>query len=145
MIQIRATLALALVFTLGACGTSQSALPDVSPTSTAEATATPLSPTATAEATALPMPTSEGAPPENTAVTAAQVMFAESHGVEAGAVRVISLEAVDWPDTSLGCPRPDQMYAQVIVPGYRVVLEANGQRGEIHTDATGGQLVACEA
>jgi hypothetical protein len=35
------------------------------------------------------------------------------------------------------------MYAQVITPGYRVVLEAGGQRYEYHTD-TGRFVVLCE-
>ena len=54
-------------------------------------------------------------------------------------ISLISVEAVDWPDTSLGCPEPGMAYAQVITPGFRVVLEAGGQRYEYQTDQ--GQLV----
>jgi hypothetical protein len=50
-------------------------------------------------------------------------------------VRLIRVEAREWSDASLGCPKPGQMYAQVITPGYLVVLEAGGQRLEYHTDA----------
>lgn len=39
---------------------------------------------------------------------------------------------VTWPDGSLGCPQPDQMYTQALVPGYRLVLEAGGQRYRYH-------------
>jgi len=49
-------------------------------------------------------------------------------------ISLISVEAVDWPDTSLGCPQPGMMYAQVITPGYLIVLEAKGQSYEYHTD-----------
>ncbi len=59
------------------------------------------------------------------------------------AIRVVSVEAVDWRDASLGCPEPGMMYAQVITPGYRVVLEAHGKRYEYHTDR-GRQVVLCE-
>ena len=54
-------------------------------------------------------------------------------------ISVISVEAVDWPDTSLGCPEPGMMYAQVITPGYLIVLDAKGQTCEYHSDE--GQLV----
>jgi hypothetical protein len=49
-------------------------------------------------------------------------------------ISVISVVVVDWPDTSLGCPQPGMMYAQVITPGFRIVLEAKGQSYEYHTD-----------
>ena len=60
-------------------------------------------------------------------------------GVDPAAVRVVSVEAREWPNSSLGCPRPGQMYAQVITPGFLIVLEASGQRLEYHSDA--GQRV----
>ena len=34
-----------------------------------------------------------------------------------------SVEAVEWPNTSLGNPEPGMSYAQVIVPGFKLVLE----------------------
>jgi hypothetical protein len=58
-------------------------------------------------------------------------------------INLASLEAVEWRNTSLGCPQPGMMYAQVIVPGYRVMLEAGGQRYEYHTDR-GRSVVLCE-
>lgn len=64
-------------------------------------------------------------------------------GIPPEMVRVISSEAVDWPDTSLGCPEPGIMYAQVITPGYRLILEAEGAWYEVHTDRTGERAVIC--
>ena len=55
-------------------------------------------------------------------------------GISVSEISLISVEAVDWPDTSLGCPQPGMMYAQVITPGYLIVLEAKGQAYEYHTD-----------
>jgi hypothetical protein len=49
-------------------------------------------------------------------------------------ISLISVEAVDWPDTSLGCPQPGMMYAQVITPGFRVILAAKDRTYEYHTD-----------
>lgn len=48
------------------------------------------------------------------------------------AIIVRTLEDVDWPDASLGCPEPGFMYAQVITPGYRIILEAGGQTYAYH-------------
>jgi len=77
------------------------------------------------------------------AVHAAQADLAEQLGVEAAEIQVVSVEAVEWPDASLGCPQPGMMYAQVITPGFLVVLEAEGARYEYHTDQ-GGSVVLCE-
>jgi hypothetical protein len=58
-------------------------------------------------------------------------------------VTILSFEPVYWPDASLGCPQPGMMYAQVISPGYRIVLEAGGERYDLHTDQTGQQIIIC--
>ncbi len=57
-------------------------------------------------------------------------------------IEVVLVEEVEWPDTSLGCPQPGMMYAQVITPGYCVVLGAEGHMYEYH--AAGGQVTLCE-
>jgi rubrerythrin len=57
-------------------------------------------------------------------------------------VQVISIEPRDWPDSSLGCPQPDMLYAQVITPGYLVLVEFSGERIEYHTDER-GTVVRC--
>jgi hypothetical protein len=58
------------------------------------------------------------------------------------ALTIVSAEVVDWPDTFLGCPVDGAFAAQVITPGYRVVVEYEGERIEVHTDMT-GHAVAC--
>ena len=50
--------------------------------------------------------------------------------------------AVEWPDTSLGCPQPGFMYAQIITPGYLIVLGANGKEYEYHSD--GRRVSLCQ-
>ncbi|MBI4504950.1 MAG: hypothetical protein HY691_05395 [Chloroflexi bacterium] len=55
-------------------------------------------------------------------------------GVDAQAIAVLRTESVDWPSTALGCPEPGMVYAQVITPGYRVVLEHGGRQYTYHTD-----------
>jgi hypothetical protein len=51
--------------------------------------------------------------------------------------------AVTWNDSSLGCPRPDAMYLQVLTPGYLIRLQATERIFEYHTD-TRGTVVYCE-
>ena len=68
--------------------------------------------------------------------------LAQRLGVAKSAITLVKIEAVEWPDASLGCPRPGMMYAQVITPGYLVVLRASGRNYEYHTSMT--RAVACE-
>ncbi len=79
-------------------------------------------------------------PDANTAPTQARAALAAQLGIAADEIAVVSVEPVEWPDACLGLPQADEMCAQVITPGYRIVLEANGQRYTAHTDQTGGRV-----
>ncbi len=57
-------------------------------------------------------------------------------GAATSDVTVKSIEAVDWPDSSLGCPRPGFAYSQIVTPGYRIVLSAMGKDYEYHSGRT---------
>ncbi len=75
------------------------------------------------------------------AVVAAAVADAAGRsGAPATAVRVVRVEARNWPDSSLGCPRPGMGYAQVITPGYLIVVEVAGQTLEYHADRNRAEL-----
>jgi hypothetical protein len=76
---------------------------------------------------------SDDVAPDLPAVAAARADFAASLGIAPDQVTVASVEEVTWSDGSLGCPQPGQAYVQVLTPGYRVVLEAEGQQAEYHT------------
>lgn len=62
--------------------------------------------------------------------------------VKPDAITVVSATEQQWPDGAMGCPQPGQMYTQMIVPGYRVVLQASGNRYDYHSD-TRGNFVVC--
>lgn len=47
-------------------------------------------------------------------------------------IEVVSVEEVDWPDASIGCPQPGMAYAQVIVNGTRIVLRVDDHEYEYH-------------
>jgi hypothetical protein len=57
-------------------------------------------------------------------------------------VRLVSIESVSWPDASLGCPQPGQSYAEIIVPGYRIILEVGRHEYPYHTD-TRDNFILC--
>ena len=40
---------------------------------------------------------------------------------------VDSVRPVNWPDSSIGCPQPDQAYMQVITPGHKIALRVDGR------------------
>jgi hypothetical protein len=50
------------------------------------------------------------------------------------AIKVVETQRVQWRDSSLGCPEPGMAYLMVITPGYRIVLEVNGQEHYYNTD-----------
>jgi len=76
----------------------------------------------------------EPLPGSEEALVAATADLVERTGVPAGEIKLVSLEEQQWSDASLGCPQEGYMYAQVITPGYLMVLEAQGQTYEYHTD-----------
>jgi hypothetical protein len=81
---------------------------------------------------------SDGATPEGNnypqPVQIALEAAADRLGVSVDELTIESVEPMDWPDTSLGCPKEGQFYAQVITPGYLVLVSANDTTVEYHTD-----------
>ena len=56
-------------------------------------------------------------------------------------IKIVKVEAVEWPDACLGVSRPDARCAQAITPGYRVVLEYAGKQYTFHTNSDGSSVV----
>jgi len=77
-------------------------------------------------------------PNKCTATAAAIADLAARLDVKEDAITVVSAERVDWPDSCLGITKRDIACAEVITPGYRIILEVKGQAYEYHTD--GGSL-----
>jgi len=75
--------------------------------------------------------------PEDTA----RQLVAELLGIDASRIEIVSVEAREFRDSSLDCPQPGMSYLQVITPGYRVLLEADGRRFDVRT--SGGQGRIC--
>ena len=49
-------------------------------------------------------------------------------------ISLVEAVEVEWSDSSLGCPEPGMEYLQVLTPGYRILLEANGSQYEYHSN-----------
>ncbi|MCS6908847.1 MAG: hypothetical protein RML93_13355 [Anaerolineales bacterium] len=82
-------------------------------------------------------PSSDFLPP---AVLAARQALADRLNVPPAEVRIRKVEQVDWPDACLGIETPGMMCAQVITPGFRVLLEAAGKIYEFRTNLDGSHV-----
>lgn len=60
--------------------------------------------------------------------------------IDPAQVKVVSSESVEWSDACLGVVVPGEMCAQMITPGYKIRLEANGQSYEFHTNNSGSSI-----
>jgi hypothetical protein len=90
-------------------------------------------PSPTAQPTHIPV---DVPPAQHAAIQA----LADSLGINIDQIKVVSVEAVDWPNGCMGVQRIGVMCTQQIVPGFRIILEANGQQYEYHTNSDGSQV-----
>jgi hypothetical protein len=56
-------------------------------------------------------------------------------------VELESMTTVEWLDSSLGCPDPNERYEQIPIDGYRLVVSVSGTETIFHTDFQ--SLVEC--
>ena len=115
-------------FFRGECGPGTSASPNAG-TNTPE---TPAAMTATPGQQAVIDPAVQ-----KRVVGAAQSLLAKKLNVQASEISLVSIAPVSWPDSCLGLPGPDEMCAQMVTDGFKVVLAVNGQNYTFHTDQTG--------
>ncbi len=145
---LRARAAVALtcicVLLLAACGEETTPgdgpTPPPSPSTSVEPAPPPSLEPTPGPSTDAPSPPSGELPPE---VDGAMADLAEHLGVAVTAVTVVSYEDVTWPDGALGCPEPGMSYTQALVPGTRLVLEADGVEYAYH-GGRDAELVRCD-
>jgi hypothetical protein len=140
---------------LSACVSRET--PAIAPTkplvpATASDTPTPITPTATGPALAVPgeigatasgpdlEPTNAASsawqidPVASELVVLAQRRVAAQLNLAPSAIQVQQVQAIVWPDTSLGCPNSGATYTAGQIGGYRIVLAVADQRYFFHTD-----------
>jgi len=66
--------------------------------------------------------------------------LAENLGLEQDDITVVSSETTEFGDACLGVTMEGMMCAQVVTPGYIIVLEANGIQYEYHTSEDGSRV-----
>ena len=87
------------------------------------------------------MPTSTHIPADLTpAQRAAIAALSGNLSLTADKITLVSTEAVDWPDECLGVVNEALVCAQVITPGFRIILEANGRQVEYRTNEDGTHI-----
>ena len=80
--------------------------------------------------------------PENLIDLAKQEM-AQRLSISIAEISLVEAKPVVWPDTSLGCRQEGIIYAQVLTPGYLILLQHAGNTFEYHTNK-GRTIVTCE-
>lgn len=119
-----------------ACGPA--ALPTEQPVAGEAPTATePSVPTEPSTPTHIPV---DLTPAQRAALNA----LTEKLGLSADQIKLVSAEAVTWPNGCLGIVRIGVMCTQAEVPGFKIVLEANGQKYEVHTNQDGSVVLLAE-
>jgi hypothetical protein len=63
---------------------------------------------------------------------------ADELGISEDMVLVQSVTEMEWPNACLGLAEEDEMCAEVITPGYQIVVEVGGDSYTYRTDMTGG-------
>jgi len=84
-------------------------------------------------------PPSEASPEQEALVDLAESMLAERLGIGLEEIEVQEVTPVQFPDASLGVPEEGQMYAQVVTPGYVILLQHNQETYQYH--ASGDRVV----
>lgn len=145
-------LSLVMIFLLAGCSSQPvAAVPSLTapqPSQTLPAASPTLAPvTASPSATALP-PTlvpASATPDPNLAILMQRALaeLKAKLNVNPDDIQQIRAAAVNWPDTSLGCPQPGMMYAQMVTPGYLILLGYGGKTYEYHADGL-DTLVTCD-
>lgn len=118
------------------------AVSTASPTPEVTATRLPASP---APATATPVPVTMPIPVPPDAAAMVMAILASEMGVPVAEFKLLSYALVDWPDASLGCPVPGTSYAQVITPGWKILVGRRAEVYEFHTDWHGRLFINCTA
>jgi hypothetical protein len=122
------------LFLLGACSAPSPALAPASPAAVSPPT---VSPAPARSPSVSPSPSSGPADPQTLAMQAARQDAATRLGVPADSLQIQDVQPRQWNDRSLGCPRPGVLYAQVVTPGYSLLVVGGGRRLEYHTDDRG--------
>jgi hypothetical protein len=69
--------------------------------------------------------------------------LAERLSISVDQIELVEAREVIWPNGSLGCPQPGMMYAEVLTPGYLILLNAGNWNYKYHA-GKGTEVFLCE-
>jgi hypothetical protein len=84
-------------------------------------------------------------PDRERAFAAARAALAARLGIDELSIRLVDATPQQWNDACLGVSRAGQMCAQVITPGWLILMETGGRQYEAHTDQEGAQVRLVDA
>ena len=87
-------------------------------------------------------PAAQGQPVDAAVLDLVKQDLAKRLSVTVDQITVVSATSMEWPDSSLGCPKPGMAYSQIVTPGYRIVLSQGQKQYDYHTDAS-ATIVLC--
>ena len=91
-----------------------------------------------------PAPSSADGTEEMVQELAAEFLAGEL-GIAVNSLNIITVTAMTWSDSSLGCPQPGMMYAQVITPGFLMLLrDSGGTEYKVHAKEDGSSTIVCD-
>jgi hypothetical protein len=83
-------------------------------------------------------------PPPDSPEEIAKDIVAKDRGVKPEDVTIVSVTAVQFSDSSLGCPKPDMAYLQVITAGYRIIASTPTEQN-LDVRVSGRNGFVCQA
>ncbi len=137
-----------LSLALGSCGSSAAVAqspvltplnPQKIPTegSSSDLPENPLQLTTTPEFMEMP----SNPPPVEKFVSLSKKDLASRLQIDADKITLVKTEEKNWLNAALGCPSMGQFYAEGRVPGYQILLEADGIKYDYHTDLAGHVII----
>jgi hypothetical protein len=124
---------LLVISLLSACAQTS---PTFAPTAVGQSSPTPLS------SPISPTPTVQPSEASPAAAEQAAIQFvATNDNIPAGQITVVSVEPMTWTNGCMGVVIPGVLCTDVIVHGFIVILDANGQQFEIHTNQDGTSVI----
>jgi hypothetical protein len=91
-----------------------------------------------ASGTPTEQPANQSATTDQNPAAIARRVVAEHTGTTAENVSIISVEAVEFSDSSLGCPDPNMAYLQVITTGHKVIAAYADKRYDVRLSGRHG-------
>lgn len=121
-----------VILVISGCSPLTPSLPPLETANVPETQAAPISPTEGATTQMPPSLPTTVEPNLQNLIDKAIADLAQRLSISADEIILLEATNVVWPDSSLGCPQEGMAYAQVLTPGYLILLEYSRNKYEYH-------------